>query len=117
MITKTVLVGLAVFFLSANAGAKVPSPPQPNDMKAKCGGQVRSTYLLVPDDQLEISGPELTDLANKPVRVDSDGNIEVPLVGRVHVAGVTAQQTEQEVNKVLRNYILQPRIVVSIPAV
>jgi len=117
MITKTVLVGLAVFFLIANAGAQVPSPPQSNDMKAKCGGQVRSTYLLGPDDQLEISGPELTELANKPVRVDSDGNIEVPLGGRVHVAGLTAQQTEQEVNKVLSKYIRQPQIVVSIAEV
>jgi polysaccharide biosynthesis/export protein len=117
MITKTVLVGLAVFFLIASAGAHVPSPPQSNDMKAKCGGQVRSTYLLGPDDQLEISGPELTELANKPVRVDSDGNIEVPLAGRVHVAGLTAQQTEQEVNKVLSKYIRHPQIVVSIAEV
>ncbi len=117
MITKTVMVGLAVFFLIANSGAQVPSPPQSNDMKAKCGGQVRSTYLLGPDDQLEISGPELTELANKPVRVDSDGNIEVPLGGRVHVAGLTAQQTEQEVNKVLSKYIRQPQIVVSIAEV
>src|SRR5258708_14412882 len=117
MITKTVLVGLAVFFLIASAGAHVPSPPQSNDMKAKCGGQVRSTYLLGPDDQLEISGPELTELANKPVRVDSDGTIEVPLAGRVHVAGLTAQQTEQEVNKVLSKYIRQPQIVVRIPQV
>src|SRR5260370_39070106 len=117
MITKRCWVGLADFVLSANAGAQVPSPPQPNDMKAKCGGQVRSTYLLGPDDQLEISGPELTDLANKPVRVDSDGNIEVPLGGRVHVAGLTAQQTEQKANKVLSKYIRQPQIVVRISEV
>src|SRR5260370_28477168 len=101
MITKTVLVGLAVFFLIANSGAQVPSPPQSNDMKAKCGGQVRSTYLLGPDDQLEISGPELTKLANKPVRVDSDGNIEVPLCGRIHFARVVAKHPEQELNNAL----------------
>ncbi len=117
MITKAILVGLGVFFLIASAGAQVPSPPQSNDMKAKCSGQVRSTYLLGPDDQLEISGPELTEISNKPVRVDSDGNIEVPLGGRVHVAGLTAQQTEQEVNKVLCKYIRQPQIVVSIAEV
>ncbi len=117
MITKAILVGLGVFFLIASAGAQVPSPPLSNDMKAKCSGQVRSTYLLGPDDQLEISGPELTEISNKPVRVDSDGNIEVPLGGRVHVAGLTAQQTEQEVNKVLSKYIRQPQIVVSIAEV
>jgi len=114
---RVILIGLGVLFLIASVGAQVPSPPQSNDMKAKCGGHVRSTYLLGPDDQLEISGPELTELANKPVRVDSDGNIEVPLGGRVYVAGLTAQQTEQEVNKVLSKYIRQPQIVVSIAEV
>jgi len=49
-----------------------------------------------PDDQLEISGPELSDLPNKPVRIDGEGDIQVPLVGRIHVAGLTVQQTEQE---------------------
>jgi len=88
------------------------APPKP-----VCNNEIRSTYLLGPDDQLEISGPELTELANKPVRVDSDGNIEVPLGGRIHVAGLTAQQTEQEVNKVLSKYIRQPQIVVSIAEV
>src|SRR5713101_720664 len=114
---RVILIGLGVLFLIASVGAQVPSPPQSDDMKAKCAGQVRSTYLLGPDDQLEISGPELTELANKLVRVDSDGNIEVPLGGRVHVAGLTAQQTEQEVNKVLSKYIRQPQIVVSIAEV
>src|SRR5260370_10860641 len=117
MITKAILVGLGVFFLIASAGAQVPSPPVSNEMKAKCSGEVRSTYLLGPDEQLEISGPELNEISNKPVRVDSDGNIEVPLGGRVHVAGLNAQQTEQEVNKVLSKYIRQPQIVVSIAEV
>src|SRR5260370_13235423 len=117
MITKAILVGLGVFFLIASAGARVPSPTQSKNMKAKCSGQVSCTYLMGPDDQLEISGPELTEISNKPVRVDSDGNIEVPLGGRVHVAGLTAQQTEQEVNKVLSKYIRQPQIVVSIAEV
>src|SRR5258706_4571151 len=117
MITKTVLVGLAVFFLIANAGAQVPSPPQSNDMKAKCGSQVRSTYLLGPDDQLEISGPELSEPANKPVRIDGNGDIQVPLGGRVHVSGLAAQQTEKELNKILSKYIRDPQIVVSIAEV
>src|SRR5258708_18907394 len=108
MITIAILVGLGVFFLIASAGAQVPSPPLSNDMKAKCTGQVRSTYLLGRDDQLEISGPELTQISNKPVRVDSDGNIDVPLGGRGDVAGLTAPPTEQEVDKVLIQYIHQP---------
>jgi polysaccharide export outer membrane protein len=107
-------VSLAVLFLIAGAAAQVPSPPQPDELKAKCGSQVRSTYLLGPNDQLEISGPELADFANKPVRIDGEGDIQAPLVGRVHVSGLTAQQTEQELNKRLSTYIRHPQAVVNV---
>ena len=117
MVARIVLAGAAVFFLIAGAAAQVPLPAEPDALKAKCGSQVRSTYLLGPDDQLDISGPELTELANKPVRIDGDGDIQVPLGGRVHVSGLTAQQTEKELNKVLSKYIRDPQIVVSIAEV
>jgi len=116
-ILRIVSVILAVLFLIVGAAAQVPSPPQSDELKAKCGSQVRSTYLLGPDDQLEISGPELTDSGNKPVRIDSDGNIQAPLVGRVHVSGLTVQQAEQELDKVLSAYIRQPQVVVSVAEV
>ncbi len=117
MVSRVVPAGAAVFFLIGGAAAQVPLPTEPDALKAKCGSQVRSTYLLGPDDQLEISGPELSELANKPVRVDGDGDIQVPLGGRVHVSGLTAQQTEKELNKVLSKYIRDPQIVVSIAEV
>jgi polysaccharide export outer membrane protein len=111
---------LGTFLLMAGASAQVPSlpaSPKSDELKAKCSDQVRSTYLLGPGDQLEISAPELTELANKQVRVDGDGDIEVPLGGRVHVAGLTAKQTEQQLDKVLSTYIRRPQVVVSIAEV
>jgi polysaccharide biosynthesis/export protein len=117
MITRVISAVMAVFFFIASSCAQVPSSPQSDEMKAKCGGQVRSTYLLGPDDQLEISGPDLTEFASKPVRVDGDGDIEVPMGGRIHVAGLTPQQTEQELNKALSTYIRHPQAVVSVAEV
>jgi len=117
MVTRVVLAGAGVFVLIACAAAQVPLPTEPDALKAKCGSQVRSTYLLGPDDQLEVSGLELSELANKPVRIDGDGDIQVPLGGRVHVSGLTAQQAEKELNKVLSKYIRDPQIVVSIAEV
>jgi len=116
-ITKVVAVVAAVLFHVVSAAGQVASPPESDQAKPKCDNQIRSTYLLGPDDQLEFSEPELTELVNKPIRVDGDGNIEVPLAGRVHVSGLTAQQTEQELNKVLSTYIRHPQIVVSIAEV
>ncbi len=117
MVTRVVPVGLAVFFLISGAVAQASSSPELDELKEKCGSQVRSTYLLGPDDQLEISGPELSELTNKPVRIDGDGDIQAPLVGRVHVSGLTVQQTEQELNKLLSTYIRHPQVVVSVAEV
>ena len=114
-ITRIVAVGVAGVFSIVSAGAQIPASP--DEAKAKCGSQIRSTYLLGTDDQLEISGPELSDLPNKPVRIDGEGNIQVPMVGRVHVAGLTVQQTEQELNSVLSKYIRKPQVVVGVAEV
>lgn len=114
MVTRVVPVGLAVFFLIGGASAQVSSSPELDELKEKCGSQVRSTYLLGPDDLLEVSGPELSDMANKPARIDGDGDIQVPLVGRIHVSGLTVQQSERELNKVLSTYIRHPQVVVTV---
>ena len=108
---------IAVFILAETSSGQVPVSLGADAASAKCGGQIRSTYLLGPDDQLDISGPELTELANKPMRVDGQGDVQVPLVGRVHVAGLTVQQAEQEINGVLAKYIRRPQIAVSVAEV
>jgi polysaccharide export outer membrane protein len=75
---------------------------------------VRSTYLLGPDDELTISAPELEVVPGKTVRVDGEGDLQVPMVGRVHVAGLTVQQSEQELNKRLKTYIRDPQVAIDV---
>lgn len=120
MMTRVVPIGLAVLFLFSIPGAAQENLPRKFDQaKPKCDSQVRSTYLLGPDDQLEISEPELAELAvpSKPTRIDGDGNIQVPLVGRVHVSGLTVQQVEQKLDQVLSKYIRHPRVAVNVTEV
>lgn len=112
--TRLFPLGLAVLLFVARAAAQTPSPKGPDEPKLKCSSHVRSTYLLGLDDQLEISGQELTDYANKPMRIDGDGDIEAPLVGRVHLAGLTVQQAEEALDKALSAYIRQPQVAVSV---
>jgi polysaccharide biosynthesis/export protein len=107
-------IGLAALFVAVNCLAQQAMPVATGNQKANCGDQVRSTYLLGPEDELQISGPELEELTSKTVRVDGEGDLQVPLVGRVHVAGLTVQQAEQELNKKLSAYIKHPQAAVDV---
>jgi polysaccharide biosynthesis/export protein len=126
MSTKLKVLGLVVLVAGLPAhGQSVPAQPStaatqtssattPANTTSRvttsgCANQVRSTYLLGPEDELQISGPEMEDTANKLVRVDGEGDIQVPLVGRVHVADLTVQQAEEELNKHLSKYIRHPQ--------
>jgi polysaccharide export outer membrane protein len=113
-ISRLLGFGLAGAILIEGASAQTPAASVSDQQKANCDNQIRSTYLLGPDDQLEISGPELTDLPNKPARIDGEGDIQVPLAGSVHVAGLTVQQTEKELDKALSKYIKNPQVVVNV---
>ncbi|HEV2491356.1 MAG TPA: polysaccharide biosynthesis/export family protein [Candidatus Acidoferrales bacterium] len=114
---RSLLVVLAILFYGPNAAGQASSAPVPDNPAAKCNGQVRSTYLLGPDDQLEISGPELTEFGSKPVRIEGDGDVQAPLVGRIHLAGLTVQQATEALNKALSKYIREPQAAVSVTEV
>ena len=114
-IFRLLTLGLAgVFLIIGAAASQNPVAAATGEQKPACDNQIRSTYLLGSDDQLEISGPELTDTTNKPVRINGEGDVQVPLAGPVHVAGLTVQQTEQELDKVLSKYIRNPQVVVNV---
>ncbi len=113
-VTSVIALGMAILFVATFAAGQVASPAGEGYPKVNCSGEVGSTYLLGPDDELEISGPELDELANKPTRIDGNGDIQVPLVGRVHVAGLTVQHCEQELNKRLSTYIRHPQVAINV---
>jgi polysaccharide export outer membrane protein len=111
------IVGLNVlgFIASAAGAAGQPNPaPETRQAQADCDSRPRAAYLLGPDDELEIAGPELDERTVKTMRIDAEGAIQAPLVGRVHVADLTIQQAQQELNKLLRTYIRDPQITVSV---
>lgn len=110
-------VGLALLLLGATAKAQTSASPAKDQQALKCEDQARSTYLLGPDDQLEITGPELAEFGTKPVRIDSEGDIQAPLAGNLHVAGKNVQDVEKELNRALSKYIRNPQVVVNVAEV
>jgi polysaccharide export outer membrane protein len=75
---------------------------------------VRSTYVLGPDDQILIQSVDVPDISGKPQRLDSNGDLRLPMMGRVHAAGLTLEQLEAELTKRLKVYIQEPDVAVSL---
>jgi polysaccharide biosynthesis/export protein len=73
-----------------------------------------TTYTLGPDDQLTIQATDVEEISGKPVRVDMQGNISLPLLGRIAAKGMTAEQLEAEIRTRLKKYLQQPDVTVSI---
>ena len=63
-------------------------------------------YKIGPEDLLEISVFEEEKL-NKTVRVSSQGNISLPLLGVLRVKGLTANELEKEIRDLLAEKYLQ----------
>jgi polysaccharide export outer membrane protein len=133
--TKTLAFVAVVFFLSTLplAGqAKPPSPvvpatqttqppatqkSQPTVAPSPAAEQgvrgdapVRTTYALGPDDQLIIRVADVPDITDKPQRIDPNGDLRLPLVGKVHAAGMTVEALEQELTKRLKVYLQEPDV-------
>ena len=71
-------------------------------------------YKIGPDDLLEISVNE-DEKFNKTVKVSSQGNIKLPLIGILKVNGLTAIKLEREIESLLaEQYIYDPHVTVII---
>jgi polysaccharide export outer membrane protein len=67
-------------------------------------------YRIGPEDLLEITVFEVEKL-NKIVRVSSQGNINLPLLGILKVKGLTADELEKEIQSLLaEKYIQDPQV-------
>ena len=75
---------------------------------------LRREYLLGPDDLVRVDVFQVEGLSRK-VRVNSSGEIALPLVGSVPVAGLSAQDAEDLIKTKLRErYLQNPQVSVSV---
>ena len=71
-------------------------------------------YRISPQDILQIAVFQINDL-NSAVQVGEDGNITLPLVGKVPVKGKTTYEAEQIIaGKLKEKYLQSPQVSVSI---
>lgn len=74
-------------------------------------------YVLGSDDGLSVDVTGLPELDAKTVgivRIDHQGNIRLPLAGRVHAAGLTVEELETEITKRLTGIMNDPEVSVAV---
>src|SRR3989304_1240291 len=107
---KPISAFLFVFFLlSCGGGYAAKTQPVPDlasqknteklnetimHQAAGQSGAIEGSYLIGPEDRLEIDAYHVEEL-KKIVRVNSLGDIALPLVGILNVKGLTTSEVEQ----------------------
>ena len=95
----TVLAVIAGAFGNAQAAPTAPAP---------------SSYVLGADDLISVRILQAPDLADKPIRIDLNGFIDLPFVGRVRAAGATVEGLRTELESKFSAIIREPQISVNI---
>jgi len=70
------------------------------------------SYRLGVSDSIQVQCINVDEFGTTPVRIDTDGQISLPLIGRIQAAGLTIKQLEEELKKRLAAYVLDPVVVV-----
>src|SRR5262245_43849954 len=73
-----------------------------------------TNYVLGPGDEIVLLGVDIDEIANKPVRITTAGDINLPMVGRVHADGMTIDQLESELVERLSKFIQHPQLGVNV---
>ena len=69
-----------------------------------------SDYVLGPNDEFVIMAIDWEEVAGKSIRIGTGGDINLPMAGRIHAAGMTAIELEAELIKRMKVFIKNPDI-------
>jgi polysaccharide biosynthesis/export protein len=76
---------------------------------------VSNTTVLGPGDEVVVDVVELPESFHaKQYRVESDGSLDLPLIGSVPAAGRTVAQLKADIDRRLRTQVLNPHVMVSV---
>ncbi len=73
-----------------------------------------SEYVLGPGDQITIHVVDLDDIPATPIRISTDGFVDLPLVGRIKASGLTLQEFREDLRPRVNRYVSDPNIAVNL---
>ena len=98
----------------ANGQAAMAATTDASQANSAFGNSEATEYRISQQDILQISVFQVNDL-NSAVQVSQDGNITLPLIGKLQVAGRTTYETEQIIaGKLRQKYLQSPQVSVAV---
>ena len=73
-----------------------------------------ATYVLGSGDQIAIHVQDVEEITEKPIRINPDGYLDLPLVGRVEVAGLTIEELREQLRAKFTRYVSDPQVSVNL---
>ncbi len=101
------------FFVVCSALAASQGPPAPATPVHSQPEQT-SEYVLGPEDQVRIWALGFEEIPDRPIPIDSAGDLDVPGLGRVHAGGLTVGKLKDELIRRMAVLVRQPRVSVSV---
>jgi len=73
-------------------------------------------YTLAPGDEITIRSLQAKEITDKLFHIDGAGEVNLPLLGRLHVGGLTPHQAEALLQEKLKAFYVEPDVAVDVTA-
>ena len=124
-IAGLILMGLSIYQLSMSAQTPPAQTGAPQRTQLPAEQQVtpafpapeerlRPNYVLRSGDQILIRAFEMEEISERPFRIDDDGFVSLPVLGRLKCGGITVESFESALLEALRKYVRQPQVTVTV---
>ncbi len=103
---RSVILLLSLSLVTGGARAQkelIPRQPAAN-----------AEYTLGPGDQISIRVVDMEEFADRSVRIDPNGFVDLPMVGRIEASGLTIDQFKDTLSTKLSRYINAPQITLNL---
>jgi len=115
----TFCLGLLTAVLTTSA--QVPDspvgrvPPMPLASSGASTLVDRSAYILGPGDQISVFVQDISEeFANKTFRIDTDGELSLPVIGHIRAGGFSISRLEAESKSRLKHVLKDPQVSISL---
>lgn len=113
MVIKTTVLAISFFCFAALSMNAANAPDgQVSDATKLADPQIADSpaMTLGPDDELTLAAPEIEELDKRILRIQADGMVSVPLIGRLKAEGLTPRQFQINLTQALKSQFRDPQI-------